>query len=214
MRLTKYGHACVRLDGGGQALVIDPGVYSEPASLSGATAVLITHEHADHVDVDMLAAARAADPALTVYTHSALAEELGAVAVEVGDTFTAAGFSVRVVGGVHAEIIDGLPGCPNVGYIVDGVYHPGDALFVPAEPVETLLVPASGPWVKLGEVITFAREVRPARAFPIHDINLSDHGIESFDGWLEETAGTDYARVPLGGSVDLAQPVRRQDRDV
>ncbi|MEV4516685.1 MBL fold metallo-hydrolase [Dactylosporangium sp. NPDC049525] len=203
MRLTKYGHACVRLDDGDRALVIDPGVYSEPAALSGATAVLVTHEHADHVDVAALAAARAADPALTVYTHAALAGELGAVAVEVGDTFTAAGFTVRVVGGVHAEIIDGLPGCPNVGFVVEGVYHPGDALFVPAEPVDTLLVPASGPWVKLGEVIEFARRIGPARAFPIHDVNLSVHGLESFDGWLAETAGTDYARVPLGGSVDL-----------
>ncbi|WP_327001799.1 MBL fold metallo-hydrolase [Dactylosporangium sp. NBC_01737] len=203
MRLTKYGHACVRLDDGDRALVIDPGVYSEPAALAGATAVLVTHEHADHVDVAALAAARAADPSLTVYTHPALAAELDAVAVEVGDTFTAAGFTVRVVGGVHAEIIDGLPGCPNVGFVVDGVYHPGDALFVPAEPVDTLLVPASGPWVKLGEVIEFTRRVRPARAFPIHDVNLSTHGLASFDDWLDETAGTDYTRVPLGGSVDL-----------
>ncbi|GAA3221406.1 MBL fold metallo-hydrolase [Dactylosporangium siamense] len=199
MRLTKYGHACVRLEDGDRALVIDPGVYSEPAALAGATAVLITHEHADHVDVDLLAT----NPALTVYTHPALAAQLGAVAVEVGDTFTAAGFTVRVVGGVHAEIVDGLPGCPNVGYIVDGVYHPGDALFVPAEPVDTLLVPASGPWVKLGEVIEFTRAVRPARAFPIHDVNLSARGLESFDDWLTETAGTDYSRIPLGNSVDL-----------
>ncbi len=207
MRLTKYGHACVRLDDGDRALVIDPGVYSEAEALTGAAAVLVTHEHADHVDVAALVAARAADPALTVYTHPALAAslpaEVGAVAVEVGDAFTAAGFGVHVVGGLHAEIVDGLPGCPNVGFVVDGVYHPGDALFVPAEPVETLLVPASGPWVKLGEVIAFARAVRPARAFPIHDVNLSAHGLESFDGWLEETAGTLYARVPLGGSVDL-----------
>lgn len=203
MRLTKYGHACVRLEEAGRALVIDPGVYSGPESLSGATAVLITHEHADHVDVDALAAARAADPALVVYTHPALAGQLGAVAVEAGDTFTAAGFGVRVVGGMHAEIVDGLPGCPNVGFVVDGIYHPGDSLFVPAEPVDTLLVPASGPWVKLGEVIGFARRVAPARAFPIHDVNLSDHGLESFDAWLEAKGGTRYARVPLGGSVDL-----------
>ncbi|GAA1533766.1 MBL fold metallo-hydrolase [Dactylosporangium maewongense] len=200
MRLTKYGHACVRLESGDQVLVIDPGVYSDPACLSGATAVLVTHEHADHVD----AAALAAHPDVTVYTHPALAPSLGAVPVEVGDSFTAAGFAVRVVGGRHAEIIDGLPGCANVGYIVDGVYHPGDSLFVPAEPVDTLLVPASGPWVKLGEVITFAREVRPARAFPIHDVNLSEIGQSQFDEWLDETAGTAYARIPLGASADLA----------
>ena len=46
MRLTKLGHACVRLDKDGAALVIDPGVWSQAAeALSGASAVLVTHEH-------------------------------------------------------------------------------------------------------------------------------------------------------------------------
>jgi L-ascorbate metabolism protein UlaG (beta-lactamase superfamily) len=213
MRLTKYSHACVRLEDGGRVLVIDPGVYSEPEVLSGATAVLVTHEHADHADVGKLKAARAANPALTVHTHAALAETLGAdlggsvsgtvTAVAAGDTFTVAGFTVRAVGGRHAEIIDGLPDCPNVGFLVDGVYHPGDSLFVPDEGVDTLLVPAGGPWLKLREAVEFARAIKPARAFPIHDAGLSEIGWGSFDGWMEEASRTDYARIPLGESVEL-----------
>ncbi|WP_037615978.1 MBL fold metallo-hydrolase [Streptomyces aureus] len=205
MRLTKYGHACVRIEDGDRVLVIDPGTFSETEALSGADAVLITHEHADHIDVDKLDAARKSVPGLTVHTHPALAAALGrgTTAVAPGETFTAAGFTVQAVGGEHAEIIDGLPGCPNIGFVVEGVYHPGDSLFVPDQPVHTLLVPASGPWLKLREAIEFVRAVRPARAFPIHDINLSDIGKENFDGWLEEEPGTEYARIPLGGSVDL-----------
>ncbi|MER5647515.1 MBL fold metallo-hydrolase [Streptosporangium sp. NPDC002524] len=204
MILTKFGHACVRVQDGDRTLVIDPGTFSgAETALSGATAVLVSHEHADHLDVEALRAARARNPALTVHTHAALAAELGegAVAVAAGETFTAAGFTVKAVGGEHAEIIDGLPGCPNLGFLVDGLYHPGDSFFVPSEEVETLLVPASGPWVKIGEAITFVRDVRPARAFPIHDIHLSGIGLEYFDAWLE--AETDYARIPAGTSVDL-----------
>ncbi|GAA1368579.1 MBL fold metallo-hydrolase [Streptomyces beijiangensis] len=206
MRLTKYGHACVRLEEGGRVLVIDPGNLSGAEALSGATAVLITHEHDDHIDVDRLEAARAADPALTVHTHPALAAELGdgVIGVAVGDTFTAAGFTVRAVGGAHAEIIDGLPGCPNIGFVVEGVYHPGDSLFVPAEKVDTLLVPSSGPWLKHGEAIEFVRAIGPAHAFPIHDAHHSEVGRENFDGWLGAEEGvTDYARIPVGASVDL-----------
>lgn len=205
MRLTKYGHACVRLEDGDRVLVIDPGTYSEMESLSGATAVLISHEHEDHIDLDKLKAARESNPALTVHTHPALAAALGedVTAVEPGDTFTAAGFTVRAVGGEHAEIIDGLPGCPNIGFIVDGIYHPGDSLFVPAEAVDTLLVPAAGPWLKLREVIEFVRAVRPARAFPIHDVQLSDVGLDHFDQWLDGQGGADYSRIPLGEFVDL-----------
>lgn len=205
MRLTKYGHACVRVESGDRVLVIDPGTLSEPESLSGATAVLISHEHGDHLDIDKLTDARASNPAMTVHTHPALAATLGegVTAVSAGDTFTAAGFTVRAVGGQHAEIIDGLPGCPNMGFIVDGVYHPGDSLFVPAEAVDTLLVPSSGPWLKLGEAIEFVRAVGPARAFPIHDANLSEVGLDAFDWWLDKKGATDYARIPLGDSVSL-----------
>jgi L-ascorbate metabolism protein UlaG (beta-lactamase superfamily) len=203
MRLTKYGHACVRLEDGDRVLVIDPGTLSEMEALSGATAVLITHEHEDHVDVDKLEAARKTNPALTVHTHAALAATLGdgVTAVAAGDTFTAAGFTVRAVGGEHAEVIDGLPGCPNIGFVVEGVYHPGDSLFVPAEQVDTLLIPSSGPWLKHREAIEFARAVGPARAFPIHDAHHSEVGRDNFDRWLE--GETDYARIPLGESVDL-----------
>ncbi len=195
MRLIKYGHACVRLDN----LVIDPGTYSEAEALDGATAVLVTHEHADHVDVDKLASFEG-----DIFAPASVAPMLpGRVTtVEVGQTFTAAGFSVEVVGGEHAEIIDGLPGCANVGYIVErDVYHPGDSVFVPASRVGTLLVPASGPWLKLREALEFVREVKPGRAFPIHDAMFSELGNGNFDRWMEMKGGTEYARIPVGESA-------------
>ena len=70
--------------------------------------------------------------------------------------------------------------------------------------VETLLLPAAGPWLKLREAIEFVRAIRPARTFPIHDAGLSEIGMGNFDGWLEEEEATGYARIPLGGSVDLS----------
>jgi L-ascorbate metabolism protein UlaG (beta-lactamase superfamily) len=209
MQLIKFGHACVRIEQDDRVLVIDPGTYSEAEALDGVTDVLVTHEHADHIDLEQLATARKRNPALTVHTHDALAQrldalEIGAAAVAVGQTFTVAGFSVEVVGGEHAEIYEGLPGCPNVGFIVDGkVYHPGDSVFVPATRVETLLVPASAPWLKLREALDFVRAVAPARAFPIHDALFNDLGQANFDRWMDMKGNTDYARIPLGESVTL-----------
>ena len=54
MHVTKYSHSCLRLEHDGAVLVVDPGGFSEPEALDGADAVLVTHEHPDHVDVAAL----------------------------------------------------------------------------------------------------------------------------------------------------------------
>ncbi len=48
MRITKFGHACVRVEFDGTTVVLDPGVFTDAGALDGADAVLITHEHPDH----------------------------------------------------------------------------------------------------------------------------------------------------------------------
>ena len=126
MQLIKYTHACVRLERDGRSLLIDPGEWSKDVSFDGVSDVLVTHEHFDHLDVDRLTAARRDNDALKIYTNAAVAAQLAdlgdaVVAVGPGDGFDAAGFGVRVVGGEHAEIYEGLPGCANVGYVVDGI---------------------------------------------------------------------------------------------
>jgi L-ascorbate metabolism protein UlaG (beta-lactamase superfamily) len=209
MLLTKYTHACVRLEKDGAVIVIDPGTFSEPESLQDAVAVLITHEHVDHVDTELLVAAQTGNPSLVVYTNADVVTQLAhkgmtAQTVAAGSAFSVGGFDVRVVGGEHAEIYDGLPGCANVGFIVDdAVYHPGDSLFVPDGDIETLLVPVSAPWLKLREAIDFMRAVNPRRAHPIHDALLSVIGLNNVDAWLAGKGGSDYSRVSPGESVEL-----------
>jgi L-ascorbate metabolism protein UlaG (beta-lactamase superfamily) len=147
VRLTKYGHACVRLDLAGGSVVLDPGTYSPDVDLAGVADVLVTHEHADHIDVDRLVPL--VRDGLRLHTNADVAASLASDhgldvhAVGPGETFTVAGVDVRVVGGEHAEIYNGLPGCANVGFVLAGLYHPGDALHVPEVEVATLLVPSA-----------------------------------------------------------------------
>lgn len=176
MELTKFGHSCVRFDDGDRAMVIDPGVFSDvAAALDGAQAVLVTHEHRDHVDADKLLAAAEADPRLRVWAPAPVAEALGAlgeqvVAVGAGESFEAAGFAVRTFGGQHALIHPLIPIVANVGYLVeDAAYHPGDSLVVPPVDVSTLLLPSMAPWARVGDLIDFAIAVRAPKAYPIHD---------------------------------------------
>jgi L-ascorbate metabolism protein UlaG (beta-lactamase superfamily) len=209
MRITKYGHSCVRVDADGAVLVIDPGVFTESAALDGVDGVLITHEHADHLDVDALAEALAKRPTVTVHTHPSVASKLDALAgvvtsVESGQTFEAAGMTVRAYGGWHAEIHPDVPRVPNLGFLVnDTVYHPGDSFDVPTEvQVDTLFVPVSAPWLKLAESVEFVRAVAPRRAFALHDAVLSDAGHAITDGMMAKLAGCDYARLLPGSTIN------------
>ncbi|MBQ1075817.1 MBL fold metallo-hydrolase [Micromonospora sp. C31] len=187
MRITKFTHSCVRLEHDGGVLVIDPGTWSEPRALAGADAVLVTHEHTDHVDVLRLAG-------LGVPVFAPEGAELPELAplpvtrVGAGRRFTAAGLSVTALGGRHATIHGGQPDCANLGYLVDdAVYHPGDSLHRPDRPVETLLVPAQASWLKLTEAIDFAHAVGAERVFPIHDAQLNGRSLTSVNGWFAET---------------------------
>src|SRR5215475_1537302 len=97
MKLTKFSHACVRLERDGGVLVIDPGTFAERAALDGVDAILITHEHTDHIDADAVGAAIAKRPGAKIYTNDSVAKqltELGDVVttVESGQSFSAAGF--------------------------------------------------------------------------------------------------------------------------
>jgi L-ascorbate metabolism protein UlaG (beta-lactamase superfamily) len=184
VKLTKHNHACVAFEKDGASIVIDPGSFSPDAAemLAGVEAILLTHEHFDHVHEAAINEALAARPGLRVYAPASLAGTFGAhpdqfTAVSAGDELKVAGFTVTVHGTTHAAIHADIPVISNVGYLVDdAVYHPGDAYFVPEASVATLLLPTSGPWTKLGEAVDYVRAVRPQQTVQIHEMLLSEIG--------------------------------------
>ncbi|WP_125609536.1 MBL fold metallo-hydrolase [Specibacter cremeus] len=214
MLLTKFSHSCVRLEKDGRAITIDPGTLSEAAeALTGAEAVLITHEHADHIDIDAVVAALPVD----VYAPAGVAATLRAAAPEhaarirdavPGQTIEAAGFTAACFGGQHALIHATVPVVANVGYVIDdAVYHPGDSLVVPhGVAVSTVLVPVHAPWSKVAEVIDFLVSVRAPRAFQIHDGLLNETGLAFTEAHLARVGamfGTEYRHLALREDVEL-----------
>jgi L-ascorbate metabolism protein UlaG (beta-lactamase superfamily) len=213
MRMTKLGHSCVRLEKDGTVLVIDPGTFTDAAAaLDGATAVLVTHEHPDHFDADAIRAALAANLDLTLGANRSITQgfsEFGDRVHETrhGDELSFAGFSVHVYGVDHALIHQDIPLVVNNGFLVEGeVFHPGDSYTIPAEPVGTLLLPISGPWLKAGEMIDYFRAVAPARGYAIHDGLLNEAGLALMTRMMSVAAapsGAPVARLEPGTSVDL-----------
>ncbi|MDP9092728.1 MAG: MBL fold metallo-hydrolase [Actinomycetota bacterium] len=213
MELTKFSHSCVRFDDGERRLVIDPGIFSEvDEALDGVQAVLVTHEHPDHLDLDKVKSLAERDSRLRIWAPApvaALLAELGeqVVAVGPGEQLDAGGFSVRTYGGQHALIYAAIPTVPNVGYLVeDAVYHPGDSFFVPPVSVETLLVPLAAPWSKISEVIDFVIAVRAPRVHQIHDGTLNDAGVGLVERHVTRFGaeyGLGYSHLDVNESISV-----------
>ncbi|KAA5829106.1 MBL fold metallo-hydrolase [Saccharopolyspora hirsuta] len=181
MQITHFGHSCVLVETGSARLLIDPGTFSADfEDLRDLDAVLVTHQHFDHLDLDRLPALLAANPnaRLVVDPGSAASVEergLTATTARPGDAIELGGAAVSVVGGAHAVIHPDIPVVDNIGYVVDhgAFYHPGDSFFVPEQRIDVLGLPTAAPWLKLSEAVDFLRAVAPRTAVPIHEAVLA-----------------------------------------
>jgi len=211
VRITKYGHACVRLEKDGRAVVIDPGVLTpEDEALDGVEAVLVTHEHFDHLDVERLRAAAEKDPRLTVLTCPGVAaklEDLGdrVRVLRADEAVEVAGFEITAKGEKHHFSHPDYPPVDNIGFLVDGeVFHTGDALTV--VDASTLLFAGQAPWLTVPAMIEYLRAVAPRRAYAVHDGLINEWGLRVLDDVLAMEAkrpNADIRRLMPGESVDL-----------
>lgn len=210
MQLTHFGHSCLLADFGDTSVLFDPGNFSHGfEGITGLAAILITHQHPDHVDVERLPALLDANPGAALYADPQTAAQLGEPwqAVHAGDAFSVGSLRVRGVGGQHAVIHPELPLIDNISYLVGDsghparFMHPGDALFVPDEPVDVLATPAAAPWMKISEAVEYLRAVAPARAVPIHQAIIAPEARGIYHGRLAEMGRTDFQVLPAESAI-------------
>jgi L-ascorbate metabolism protein UlaG (beta-lactamase superfamily) len=210
MQLTHFGHSCLFAEFDHTTLLFDPGNFSHGfEGISGLSAILITHQHPDHVDTARLPTLIEANPGAALYADPQTAMQLGEPcrAVHVGDELTVGELTIRAVGGRHAVIHPEIPVIDNISYLVgDGDHparfmHPGDALFVPDEPVDVLATPAAAPWMKISEAVDFLRAVAPTRAVPIHQGIVAAEARGIYYSRLSEMTAADFQVLPEENAV-------------
>jgi len=176
MKITKLGHCCMVVEQNGARILTDPGAWTTAQNdVRAIDAVLITHEHTDHLHVDSLKEVLRNNPQAVVFTNVGVAkilkkEGIAFQLLEHQQTAQIKGVSLEGHGEKHADIYPTVPSVVNTGYLVaDRFFYPGDALYVPGKPVKILALPVAGPWVKIAEAIEYAKSVRPQLCFPVHD---------------------------------------------
>ncbi|MGH3978368.1 MAG: MBL fold metallo-hydrolase [Pseudonocardiaceae bacterium] len=180
MQIVHFGHSCVLAETPTARLLIDPGSFSSGfEGLTGLDAILVTHQHPDHLDLDRLPALLRANPDAELVADAGSATQLADAGlthrvIRPGERHQLAGTTVDVLGGDHAVIHPDIPMIPNNAYLIDGsVLHPGDSFTPPPDPVDALLLPTGAPWLKLSEAVDYLRAVAPPVAVPIHQAVLA-----------------------------------------
>ncbi|MDP9833391.1 MBL fold metallo-hydrolase [Trueperella abortisuis] len=209
LTLTRGIHAALTITSGSTTLVVDPGAFGFPASVASADAVLVTHDHFDHVDVPALAGALDDNPDLRVYTPTQLNLDTHAdrqTLVSEGDEFMVGDISVRVIGREQATASVDDDVIVNVGYLVAGlVLHPGDAR-PEIKGLDTLIVALAAPWQNTPQLEEYLRAVTPARVIGLHDGTLNDLGRDFGQKTLARIArsyGGEAISLDPGESVTL-----------
>ncbi|MFA5999767.1 MAG: MBL fold metallo-hydrolase [Candidatus Paceibacterota bacterium] len=212
MKVKKIGHCCfVAEPKAGVRVMTDPGAFSTAqVEEKNISAILITHEHQDHLHIDSLKKVLENNPQAIVITNSAvgkLLDEAGIqyTKVEEGQKYDLNGVNIVGFGNLHAEIYGNYGQVQNTGYMIESLCYPGDAFQYPDAHVDIIALPVTGPWMRIKDAVDYAKNLKPRICFPVHDAYIHEwaaflwRGPENF---LKE-AGIEFKKLELGREEEL-----------
>jgi L-ascorbate metabolism protein UlaG (beta-lactamase superfamily) len=175
MKVTKYPQSCLVIEKNGKRAVIDPGSLVLPKfkvdDILPIDLILITHEHEDHADPNLIDQLLADKPVPVVANASAkriLGDRVTDV-IEDGQTIKLSGFEVKAHELPHCLMVDGSEGPQNTGFVIDkNFFHSGDGIKTSNLTVATAAIPIAGPDVSPKDVYDFIKEIGCKTVIPVH----------------------------------------------
>ena len=211
MKITKHGHACLEVELGSETLIIDPGSYTEElTNLGTVVAVVITHKHDDHCDESKIAKIKEANPDVQIFGTSEVAARLEGLKVTTvyhGDFYEVGSYKLEFFGDMHQIIHKSIPLIQNTAVLVNAeLYYAGDSYTPPDQKIKVLACPTSAPWLKIGDVMDYIQEVKPAICFATHNALLSQLGHNLNNSRVKQVTeenGGEFRYLEVGQSLEV-----------
>ncbi len=211
MKIIKLEHSGIIVEKNGRKVVCDPVEFElELPTLAEVDALVITHKHSDHLQLDAISRILEANPEVQVFAPEDAIENIPQAQIaQAGDAASVGEFRLRFFGENHAAIVPGEVPCQNIGVVIDEkVVNPGDSFDLPdnLERPEVLLVPSAAPWCKVSEGMEYIRRAQPRRVIPVHNAVLSELGNTINNNWLKLAADeveAEFYGLGVGEELDF-----------
>lgn len=138
MKITWLGHSGFRIEIGDQVLLVDPWITGNPVfpqsarnkAISGATHILLTHGHGDHIGDALALSRETGAPLVGIYdlmSHWEATEGVSVIGFNKGGTIMLGDVAASMVSAVHSSSIAGSNGPvyagAEAGFMIRGDGH-------------------------------------------------------------------------------------------
>lgn len=213
MKIKKLGHCCFVAEIKGKRIMTDPSNFNyggDSLKETGLSAILITHEHADHLHIETLQEVLKNNPKAIVISNTSVGKlltEAGIVytKVEHGEDYVLGDILIKGFGDKHAQIYQEYGLVQNTGYMIDELCYPGDSFNTPPVKVDILALPVQDPWMKMKDAIDYAKALAPRVVFSIHDGTLKPFAtsIYSITEYFLAHVGIIFKKLEIGNDEEI-----------
>lgn len=210
MKITKFAHCSLLVDTKNARVLFDPGKYSgKLESAKNLDAVIITHQHSDHLDLGLLSEVLKNNPKARVITHEGPAKLLERAGVEhqlvdEGDSAKVGDAVIEAFNAPHQPIYHDFNMVKNMGFMIDDFCFAGDSLHLPHDRVKVLALPVVAPWLKISEALDYALKIKPQICLPVHDGFLKSGGpFYAAPKQILSGSGIEFIEIENGASIEV-----------